>query len=424
MTTSAPARAGSHRGLGVGGWTLLAAIVVVALNLRPAIVAVGPLTGAIRADVELSAAAASLLTTLPLLCLGAFAAVASPLAHRVGFERGVAAALVLIAVGIALRVATPLPALFVGSALAGCGIAVANVLTPAIIKRDLANRLGVAMAVYSVALQGGATVASGVTVPLGRWLGADWRLSLAIWGLPAVLAVLVWLPYVRRRRDDTTAADGGTYRVWRSPLGWASAGFIGIQSGVYFSVTAWLPSVLRDNGFSDDRAGFMLSLVGIFGIVGGLPMPLLAARMRSQRILVAVTVAAFLLGLVSLLAAPAPLAVASAVLLGLGQGGGLSLALTLFTVRSRTADGAAQLSGVAQTAGYLIAAVAPLIVGVARDLTGGWSVPLALLTAALVPLAMTGWTIARPRYIEDEAGSRHRQRVFDTSGDSSEGGRP
>ena len=391
---------GPRLALGAGG--LGASIVIVSLNLRPAIVAVGPLTPTIQSGTGLSSSATSLLTTVPLLCLGGFAAAAPPLARRAGFERGVLAALALIVAGSALRLLAPVAALFAGSALAGSGIAVANVLIPAMIKRDFPQRTGAMMSLYSVGLQAGATIASGLTLPLGAALGFGWRLSLAIWGLPAAAAAVLWLP--RTLRSPTAAGPRGPrYRVWRCGLGWASAAFIGLQSAVYFSLTAWLPSLLRANGMSGDRAGLMLSLVGFAGIIGGLPMPLLATRLRSQRMLVAFTVAVFLIGLAGLLVDPVPLAVVWAIALGLGQGCGLSLALTLFTLRSRTADGAAQLSGMAQAGGYLIASTGPLIAGAVHGLTGAWTVPVIVLLAALGPLTAAGWAIARPRFLEDEA---------------------
>lgn len=382
---------------------LAAAIVLVAINLRPSIVAIGPLTKAIQTDTGLSFTATGLLTTVPLICLGEFAVAAPPLARRAGFERGVLVAVALIVAGIALRLLTPVAALFAGTVVVGGGIALANVLVPAMIKRDFARRVGAMMAIYSTALQSGATVAAAVTVPLGSAVGGGWRVALALWGLPAAAAVVVWIPYTVRTRAATAGSHGPRYRVWRSGLGWASAGFIGFQSAVYFSITSWLPSLLHDAGMSDERAGVMLSLVGLAGILGGLPMPLLATRLRSQRSLVIGVVAAFLVGLVGLLLDPVPLAPVWAIAFGIGQGGALSLALTLFTLRSRTADGAAQLSGMAQAGGYLIAAVGPLAVGSIHGLVDGWTVPLIVLIVTLVPLTGTGWVIARPRFLEDEA---------------------
>jgi len=389
--------AGSRR---AGTW-LIVAIVLAALNLRPAIVAVGPLTASIQATTGLTSTATSLLTTLPLICLGLFAAVAPSLAGRTGLDRAVLAALVLVVAGVALRLLSPLTALFAGSMIAASGIALGNVLVPAVIKQHYPNRVGALMSLYSVALQTGATVASGFAAPLTSALGLGWRPTLALWAVPAAVAALAWLRRAARTRPATGPQEP-RFAVWRSSLGWGCAVFIGLQSGVYFALAAWLPSLLHDHGLSSDTAGYMLSVVGLAGIAGGLPMPILAARMRRQRSLVGATVAFFTAGLLGLLADPAHLALLWSILLGLGQGCGLSLALTLFTLRSRTPAGAAQLSGMAQTIGYLIAALGPFVAGYIHSLTSGWTVPIVVLLVALVPLTVAGLLITRPRTLEDE----------------------
>ena len=225
-------------------------------------------------------------------------------------------------------------------------------------------------------------------------------------GSCTAVAALAWLRRAARTRP-ATGPQGTRVAIWRSSLGWASAVFIGLQSGVYFALTAWLPSLLHDHGLSSDTAGYMLSVVGLASIAGGLPMPILAARMRRQQSLVGATVAFFTAGLLGLLTDPAHLALLWSILLGLGQG--FSLALTLFTVRSATPAGAAQLSGMAQTIGYLIADLGPFVAGYTHSLTSGWTVPILVLLVALVPLTLAGLLIARPRTLEDELARDQQQ---------------
>ena len=406
-----PRHRSAHRPL-LGLW-LAAAIVLAALNLRPAIVAIGPLTTVIQASTGLTSTATSLLTSLPLICLGVFAALAPLLAGRIGLDRAIFAALVLVVGGIALRVLSPLAALFAGSVIAASGIALGNVLVPAAIKQYHPQRIGGMMSLYSVALQTGAAAAAGLSAPVRDAFGIEWRSALALWGVPAVVAAAAWLPRAARTRLPTAEPGNHWQAVWRSSLGWAGAAFIGVQSGVYFALAAWLPTLLHDNGLGIERAGYLLSVVGLAGIAGGLPMPILAARMRSQRSLVLATTIFFAAGLLGLLTAPTQLTLLWSILLGLGQGCGLSLALTLFTVRSRTPAGAAQLSGMAQTVGYLIAAAGPFVTGFTHSLTDGWTVPTIVLLAALAPLTVSGLLIARPRTFEDELD--HRESRNDNS---------
>ena len=312
------------------------------------------------------------------------------------------AALVLLLCGIALRLLSPTAALFAGSVIAGIGIAMGNVLMPAVVKRHFPERTGPAMAVYSVTLNGGAALAAGLTVPVRDALEVDWRIALAVWGALALAATLMW-SLVAGQGANAWDDEGQSYSVWRSSLAWAAAGFIGLQSVVFFALMAWVPTLLQDAGMSDARAGLMLSLVALSGIVGGLIAPVLAARLEQQRALAALIVGALLTGLVGLIVAPVSLAVLWMVLLGTALGAAISLSLTLFVLRSRTTAGATQLSAMAQTVGYLLAATGPLIVGALNDVTGGWTAPTLFLIGLLVPLMWAGWSFGSARTFEDEA---------------------
>lgn len=390
------------------GWLLLA-IAVVSLNLRPAVVAVGPLAADIRSGTGLSAVALGLLTTLPVVCFGVFALAGPRLARRLGLERAVLVALALLVAGIAMRLPSPTSALFLGSGVAGIGIALGNVLTPAVVKRHFAERTGPVMTVYAVALNGGAALAAGLTVPLRDALGGEWRTALGAWGVLALAALLLWFP-TARHGADASPDEGQCYAVWRSSLAWAAAAFIGLQSVVFFSLTAWVPTLMQDAGMSETRAGLMLSLLALFGIAGGLTVPVLAARLEQQRALAALVVGAFALGLIGLIVAPVSLAVLWMVVLGVGQGAGISLALTLFVLRTQATAGATQLSAMAQTIGYLLAAVGPLLAGALNDLTGGWTVPLVFLVVVLVPLLWAGWSVGAARTLEDETAPTQERR--------------
>src|SRR3954449_4404205 len=183
---------------------LVAAIVAVALNQRPAVVAVAPVLRDLRADTGLSAALAGLLTTLPLLCFGAFAPVAPRLGRRIGLETAVALSLVLLAAGIALRLLSPVALLYAGSTLAGAAIAFANVLLPAYVKHEF-RRPGAVMGLYSASLNVGAGAGAAATVPLAAALGVDWRTALGLWLFLAVAALALWLPAAGTGRAHRTS---------------------------------------------------------------------------------------------------------------------------------------------------------------------------------------------------------------------------
>jgi CP family cyanate transporter-like MFS transporter len=375
-----------------------AAIVAVSLNQRPAVVAVAPVLGELRAETGLGAAMAGLLTAVPVLCFGAFAPIAPRLARRIGLETAVAASLALLAGGIALRLLSPVALLYAGSFLAGAAIALANVLLPAYVKREF-RRPGAVMGLYSAALNIGAAAAAAATVPAAVALGIGWRAALGLWLVLALAALALWLPVAgtgsHRRRTGPLPTGAGSWALLRQPLARQVTAYIGLQSVQFYSIAAWLPTLLADAGVPVREGGLLLGLANAVGAAGALVAPAQAGRMRTQRPLVLGVATGYVIGLAGLLVAPGSGTLVWVATFGLAQGAGFALALTLIVLRSPTPMTAARLGGVAQCLGYLLAAAGPPLIGGLRDLTGSWSWPLAVLLGALVPMTWAGWGAAR-----------------------------
>ncbi|KAF1052129.1 MAG: putative transporter YycB [Stenotrophomonas maltophilia] len=351
---------------------LLAGLVLVALNLRPALSSLAPLLNHVREATGLSAAAGGLLTTLPVLCLGLFAPLAPRLARRFGAERSVLMILLSLACGIVLRSLFPVAGLYLGTVLAGASIGIIGVLLPGIVKREFPQIAGVMTGVYTMALCLGAALAAGATVPLSQRFGDSWQLALAFWAIPAVIAALAWLP--QTRFDHHGARQSVQVRgLWRDPLAWQVTLYMGLQSSLAYIVFGWLPSILIDRGLSPTAAGLVLSGSVLVQLVSALGAPWLATRGRDQRLMVVVVMALTLAGLLGFLYAPLGGIWGWAVVLGLGQGGTFSIALALIVLRSPDAHVASHLSGMAQGVGYTLAALGPFLVGLVHDLTHGWS---------------------------------------------------
>ncbi|QXI27580.1 CynX/NimT family MFS transporter [Pseudomonas vanderleydeniana] len=352
-------------------WLLLLGLVLVALNLRPALSSMAPMLSEVSRSLGLSAAKAGLLTTLPVLCLGLFAPLAPLLARRFGSERAVLGILLALAGGMVLRSSLGEFGLFAGSILAGASIGVIGVLLPGIVKRDFARHAGTMTGVYTMALCLGAAMAAGSTVPLSQHLGNSWSLGLAFWVVPALVAALVWLPQVGSRQGAHQAA----YRVrglLRDPLAWQVTLYMGLQSSLAYIVFGWLPSVLIGRGLTPTQAGIVLSGSILVQLISSLAAPWLATRGKDQRLAILVVMLLTLGGLFGCLYAPLEGLWGWAIVLGLGQGGTFSLALTLIVLRSRDAHVAANLSSMAQGIGYTLASMGPFAVGLVHDLTGGW----------------------------------------------------
>lgn len=379
-------------------WLLLLGLVLVALNLRPALSSLAPLLNTVRDGTGLSAAAAGLLTTLPVLCLGLFAPLAPMLARRLGAERTVLLILLTLAAGIVLRSLFPVAGLFLGSLVAGASIGIIGVLLPGIVKRDFPHIAGTMTGVYTMALCLGAATAAGATVPLAGWMGDNWQPALAFWALPAVIAALIWLPQTRQNHH----AHRAVYKVkglWREPLAWQVTLYMGLQSSLAYIVFGWVPSILIDRGLSPTEAGLVLSgsvMVQLFSALAG---PWLATRGKDQRVAVVVVMSLTLAGLLGLLYAPLSGIWGWAVVLGLGQGATFAIALALIVLRSPDAHVASNLSGMAQGVGYTLAACGPFLVGVVHDVTGGWAATGVIFVVVSVAAIGFGLGAGRDRLV-------------------------
>ncbi len=377
-------------------------IVVLAFNLRPAAISVGPVLQDLTSELGMAAVTAGVLTTLPVLAFAGFGALAPWFARMVGVHRVTLISLGAVVLGLTARAATEsIPLFLVLSLLALAGMATANVLLPSLVKLHFPHRVGLLTGIYSTSLAIGLTFASALTVPVSEALGS-WRWGLATWGLTALIAARPWIALIRHDRKPEQVPHAITLgAVARTRLGWAMAAFFGLQSLQAYSIFGWFAQVYRDAGFSPATAGLLLGVITAMSIPLSFIVPRLAARLHNQSWLILALVSCYPLGYLGLIFAP----VAGAWLWALLVGAAASvfpLVLTLIGLRARTGAGTAALSGFTQSVGYLIAALGPFGMGVLYDLTGGWTVPLSVLLVLVVPQLAAGLTVSRPSYIEDQ----------------------
>ncbi|MEI7058253.1 MFS transporter [Nocardioides sp. CCNWLW239] len=368
---------------------LLVAVLLVAANLRGGITSLGALLDSLDG---LSAGTRSFLTSLPVLCFAVVGATGMSLARRLGVHRGIGVALGLLVAGLLVRVIGDPWLLLAGTFVACAGIALANVLLPAVVKEGFPNRVGSVTGAYSAVMSLGAAIAAGVTVPIAHAAGS-WRVGLGVWALLAVLALVAWLPHLR----ESGRRRGGAAKVslWREPVAWAVTVVFGTQSLFAYVVMSWLPSIYADAGFSHATAGLLLAVSILVGVPVFFLAPTIAIRASSQGHLIAVLTALLAMGFGGLWLAPVAGAWLWAVLLGVG-GAVFPVTLTLFSIRTATTAGTTGLSSMAQSIGYLLAAGGPFVVGLLRESTGSWSVPIALLLGVAVIQICAGYVAGRP----------------------------
>jgi CP family cyanate transporter-like MFS transporter len=382
---------------------LLAGIIVIAATMRSPITATGPIVELIRTDTGISHTMAGLLTSLPLLAFAAISPFAPKLARRFGLETALLTAIILVTIGVGLRFMPSVPVLFAGTAILGCGIALSNVLLPSLIKRDFPLRVGLVTGLYSVSMNIWGAIASGISVPAAGLTSMGWHASLGMWAILSILALILWLPHVRSgRRGEVYVAsrtEAKPVRLISSSLAWHVTLFMGLQSLIFYTTITWLPEVLSDQGFSSSSAGWMLSLMQMVSVPVTFIVPILAGRMKDQRRLTAITGSCLILGYAFLLSGISSLVTVGVALAGVGAGASFGLVTMFFVLRTSDARQAAGLSGMAQSFGYMLAAIGPLLFGVLHDWTKGWTLPLLVQVILAIVLLIAGIKASKNRVI-------------------------
>lgn len=372
-------------------YLLLLGIIMIATNLRAPITSVGPLVGTITNSLNLTGAQAGLITTLPLIAFAIISPIAPKLARKFGTETTILGALILIILGLSIRYLPSISTLFLGTAILGCGIAVGNVLIPSIVKQEFQNQSGLVTGIYSVSMNLTGAIASGVSIPLIEKLGWTWNQAFSLWIILAAPALLAWLPQLKNKKatPDVNVVDTNN-SIWHSSLAWSVSLFMGIQSFIFYVLVAWLPEMLISQGIPSSKSGGMLSLLQLTLLPTTFIIPIIAEKRPNQKSLVVISFTLFTLGISGLMFSS--LAVISLSIIAIGIAGGIafSLSMMFFNLRTSTPKEAADLSGMAQSIGYILAAVGPFLFGLLHDLTNNWQSSLFLLIGMTIILLFVG----------------------------------
>lgn len=361
---------------------MIVALFVASLNLRPAINSISPLLDAIKDSLGMNASAASLLTTIPVLCMGLFSPASVKLSGRFGIERTLGWSLFVIGVGTALRFFTHSAAFLLLTAfVAGTGIAIMGPLLPGFIKRHFPQHVPTMIALYTVALTAGAAIssafASALQVNFDTWKGA-----LGAWAVVAFAAIALWWPFVMRRTSAVAVlhAAGGAVQTklpWNNRKAWFLTLSFGLMAMLFYSFTAWLPQIVQDMGYSKSYASTVLTLFVVVQIPVSLVLPMVLRKLPSRRFWLVFAAAVEFIGIVLLACEATPWA--AALLIGIGAGGLFPLNLLLPLDTTGDPQQAATWSAMAQSAGYVIGATGPFILGWIHDATDGFSAAIIVL---------------------------------------------
>ena len=378
---------------------LILGIILISINLRTSIASVGPLIPFIREDLGISNGLAGFLTTLSLITFAVFSLFAPSLGKKLGHGKAIFLGISLLSIGVVIRVLGGIELLYLGTALTGIGIVTANVLMIPFFKARIPEQIGLMTALLSTGMSLFAAIASGVSVPLAVDLGLGWRGSLVSWVVLMVLALIVWIPQLKPQATQQSGSIKPAKNVWKSLLAWQVTLFMGAQSVMYFTMITWLPDMLIARGMSPINAGIALSYMQLISLIGTFFAPNLLMRLKQQSGVVLIVGIGYLVGYGSLFITNEIVTFAALTIIGIGSGASLSIAYTLISMRTAEDLTTAKLSGMVQSAGYVLAALGPLVFGISLDLFDNWNILIWFLLAMTVQFIVFGWPAGRDKKI-------------------------
>jgi len=385
---------------------LFIGIIIVAFNLRPAITSVGPIIGMVRDDIGFPNWAIAFLTSLPLIAFAIMSPLVPRIANRWTNEITLTIGLLILIIGISLRTISLSFFLFTGTLLIGLGIAVLNVLLPGVIKENFPAKVALMTSLYTTSMSIFATAGSAVSVPIAEGMDLGWQWALFIWVLPAIIAFILWLFILKGKKGKKASSipyleysqrSGG---IWKDSFAWKIALFMGLQSSLFYILISWLPEIMIDDGLNPTNAGFVLALFQLVAIPVSFTIPMFAIRFRRQSMIVLFVNILFIIGMIGLiLQTNWTITLISVMIIGMGSSANFALSLLFLSIRAENAKDASELSGMAQSVGYIVAAFGPIVTGYLYDVTHNWTISLLGVIIILIAVLLFGYQAGKDKFV-------------------------
>ncbi|MGZ9848985.1 CynX/NimT family MFS transporter [Macrococcus psychrotolerans] len=378
---------------------LLVAVLLLSANLRAPLTSVGVLLPAINDDLQLSAFATSIIAILPLLAFSFASLFAAPVSTKIGLNRTIVYALIVITVGIILRSLGSSTLLFTGILLIGIGIAFGNVLAPVFIKASFPLQVGIVTALYTVSMNIFGALSSAVSAPIAK--ATNYNISLAMIGIVTIITLIFWIIVLQKDKEvEAPQPVAVTSSIWRSPLAWQITLFMGGQSVIFYSLINFLPIILKEQHIPVEVTGGYLTVLQIAIIIFTFIIPMIAANMAHQVYLGCINGLLFIAGIAGMIYGDVKYMLVYILFIGVALGISFGLVNLFFSLKTEYTHTAKQLSGMAQAIGYLFAALSVLIFGVIHDYTHDWSHSLYFLLADALLMLIVGMLAGRKHTIE------------------------
>lgn len=384
---------------------LVLGIALVASTLRTPLTVVGPIITFIKDDLQISQVLAGFLTTIPLLAFAVISPFAPKLSKRFGIELTLFLSMLLLALGITMRSLGTTSLLVVGTIFIGVAISFGNVLMPSFLKLKFPMQVGMMMGIYSVAMNVSGGIGAGISHPIAVGSSLGWQAALGFSVGLAILAAIIWSPQLKHNKPapkSTQTTLKPTIPLWKSPIAWAVAATMGLQSMIFYTSSAWLPEIFISQGLSANKAGWMVSIMQLAQLPLTFAIPIIADKLPSQKPLALLASVLFAIGFLGIALGFTSLTVLWMIFLGCAGGTAFGLTMMLFTLRTKTAFAAADLSGFAQSTGYLLAAAGPVAFAFLHDVTGGWTVPMWTFLLATLAFFFTSYIASKNVFVDEQ----------------------
>ncbi|QBF26288.1 MFS transporter [Pseudomonas tructae] len=362
-------------------------LLILSFALRPAIISIGPVLLTIQEEFGLSFAQASLLTTIPDLCMGVFALIAPWVANRLGADRAVVVALLVLGAAIVTRaLAGSTYSLLATTVLSGIGIAVAGSLVGGWVKSHFPHKASLLMGVYATGLSVGSTAAAIFTGPIAEHTGS-WRTGIGVWAILCLTAVISWSVLGKRLAHPSSPPRRALEFVrlpWSNMNAWAIAVYFGCSQFLTYALLAWLAPLAAQTSFAEMDPGLLLGFYTLVSAVANLAMGMLAGGSLNKHKWLTLAAVVTIVGLAGLAFAPQVAPIIFIGLAGLGLGAAFTLGMTLPIDQTSSPEEASAWTVFTLFIGYLVAALGPLSFGILRDHSGTYTEPLFLLLGVAI----------------------------------------
>ncbi|MFV0393122.1 MAG: CynX/NimT family MFS transporter [Coprobacillaceae bacterium] len=344
-------------------------IFLVAFNLRIGISSVPPIIGMIKETLNLNNFQASLLTSIPVICMGSLAFFVGKLQEKLGRNKTICICLLILSIGTISRIyLNSYIGLLFTTIVIGFSIAIIGPLISGFIKEEFSEKSGLLIGIYSLSMGIGSSISSAYTLSITNAFNNNWSLALSIWGAIPLLVACIWQFFSPKEVNKSKNKKKQSFPL-KSMQAWKMVLFFGIQSGIFYGFTTWIADLASHLGYSSSESAYMLTIFTIVQMSFSFIIPTLMDKVGTTKLWIFICSGLVLIGNITLLILPQSFFIFSLLIVGVGAGGLFPIAMLLPLKATSNALEASLWTGMVQSFGYILGGIIPIIMGIVNDIT-------------------------------------------------------